>query len=212
MHQRTRESVFRRSRSSSAQLRKNSVARTGRGNGRSWIISWRSPAITESTRSTLLNSTAELAAPRKSRRFRIYDEAVKEALVVLWEASDRICGKRLKALIPILVPALERHGHLDLDAAVRKKLLLASAATIDRLLSDTRAAVRGSTRPTRRAQTSVQRRVPIRTAGDWDAPGPGYAEVDLVSHCGGDPSGSFAHPHADRCLQRLDRMRSTRRS
>src|SRR5450756_328332 len=29
---------------------------------------------------------------------RIYDEAVKETLIVLWESSDRICGKRLKAV------------------------------------------------------------------------------------------------------------------
>ncbi len=53
----------------------------------------------------LLNSTAELVAPKRTTRFRVYDEAVREALVVLWEASDRICGKRLKALLPILVPA-----------------------------------------------------------------------------------------------------------
>jgi len=33
-------------------------------------------------------------AIRRGRR--IYDEAVKEALVVMWEAADRICGKRLK--------------------------------------------------------------------------------------------------------------------
>ena len=31
---------------------------------------------------------------------RIYDEAVREALTVIWEASDRICGKRLKAALP----------------------------------------------------------------------------------------------------------------
>ena len=35
------------------------------------------------------------AASRPGRR--IYDDAVREALVVLWEASDRICGKRLAA-------------------------------------------------------------------------------------------------------------------
>jgi hypothetical protein len=27
---------------------------------------------------------------------RIYDEAVKEVLIIIWEASDRICGKRLE--------------------------------------------------------------------------------------------------------------------
>ena len=31
----------------------------------------------------------------KGRRF--YDEAVREAVILTWEASDRICGKRLKA-------------------------------------------------------------------------------------------------------------------
>ena len=63
---------------------------------------------------------------------RLYDEAVREALVVLWEASDRICGKRLKALIPALVPAMERHGHLALAPQIRAALLAVSAATIDR--------------------------------------------------------------------------------
>ena len=50
---------------------------------------------------------------------RIYDEAVREALTVVWEASDRICGKRLKAALPSMVESLERHGHLDLDPGVR---------------------------------------------------------------------------------------------
>src|SRR5438045_6712125 len=36
---------------------------------------------------------------------RIYDEAVREALIVVWEASDRICGKRLRPLLPILLEA-----------------------------------------------------------------------------------------------------------
>src|SRR3954453_15505540 len=35
------------------------------------------------------------SAPRPERR--LYDEAVREALIVIWEASDRVCGKRLKA-------------------------------------------------------------------------------------------------------------------
>lgn len=69
---------------------------------------------------------------------RIYDEALQQALIVLWEAADRICGKRLKPLIPILVEAMERHGHLQLDAEVRKSLLAVSAATIDRLLRKVR--------------------------------------------------------------------------
>lgn len=39
---------------------------------------------------------------------RIYHAAVDEALIVLWEAADRICGKRLKALLPALIEAHPR--------------------------------------------------------------------------------------------------------
>jgi len=45
-----------------------------------------------------------------------------------------VCGKRLKALLPILLPALERNGHLKLDEQIRPKILSMSAATVDRLL------------------------------------------------------------------------------
>ncbi|EAY2167866.1 hypothetical protein AHZ41_22125 [Salmonella enterica] len=40
----------------------------------------------------------------------VYGAAVQQALIVLWEASDRLCGKRLKALLPQLIPAMEKHG------------------------------------------------------------------------------------------------------
>ncbi len=86
----------------------------------------------------ILNRQRPYGRPEGTRA-RMYDEAVKAALIVLWEASDRICGKRLKPLLPILADSLERHGHLQLDAAVRKKLLTVSAATIDRILAPTRA-------------------------------------------------------------------------
>ena len=69
---------------------------------------------------------------------RIYDEAVRQALILVWEAADRICGKRLKAALPSMVESLERHGHLDLAPGVRERLLSASASTIDRLLRPVR--------------------------------------------------------------------------
>src|SRR5450432_3029419 len=83
---------------------------------------------------------------------RTYDEAVREALIVLWEAADRICGKRLKAILPSLVDALERHGHVALDDAVRQSLLSGSAATIDRLL----ASIRNNTSRRKKRKTSTK--------------------------------------------------------
>src|SRR6266481_1837601 len=80
-------------------------------------------------------------APQSRRpRGRLYDEAVHQALTVLWEAGDRICGKRLKVLVPVLIDAVERHGHLKLDSVVRTRLLRVGAATIDRLLGPQREA------------------------------------------------------------------------
>lgn len=34
---------------------------------------------------------------------RIYDGAVREVVILIWEASDRICGKRLNTKLPFCV-------------------------------------------------------------------------------------------------------------
>lgn len=107
-----------------------------------------------------------------SKGQRIYDEAVREALTVVWEASDRICGKRLKASLPCMVEALERHGHLDLDSSVRRRLFSASAATIDRLLRPIREQV--ESRRKRKQKRKMAGRIPVCTFSDWKEPDPGY--------------------------------------
>jgi hypothetical protein len=140
----------------------------------------------------LINAASVASGSSRCSRLPLYDTAVREALVVLWEASDRVCGKRLKSLLPILVSALERHGHLTLASTVRTRVLAASAATLDRLLAPTRAAVSGQ-RKRPRAIPAVQRNVPVRTFADWQAPLPGEMEADLVSHGGESTSGSFVH-------------------
>ena len=129
------------------------------------------------------------SGPRLGRR--VYDVAVREALIVLWEASDRVCGKRLRPLLPLLIEAMERHGHLQLAPDVRGGLLLMSAATIDRALQEVKAPAGG--RPRRRAAPSagVRRSVPVRTFADWDDPVPGFMEADLVAHSGPTAEGSF---------------------
>jgi hypothetical protein len=141
----------------------------------------------------LLNAAPEpTSCSARVPRLRLYDQAVREALVVLWEASDRVCGKRLKPLLPLLVTALERHRHLTLDALVREKLLAASASTIDRLLAEPRSTV--STRQAhRRAKAGIRRSIPVRTFADWKDPLPGFMEADLVSHGGENVAGSFVH-------------------
>ena len=111
--------------------------------------------------------------------------------MALWEASDRICGKRLKVMIPVLLPALERHGRLTLDKADRASILSVSAATIDRRLVDTKIAAAGGKRRRVGFYSAVRREVPIRTFNDWNDPAPGFCEVDMVAHGGTSVAGSF---------------------
>jgi hypothetical protein len=132
--------------------------------------------------------TGPRAAPSRSR---LYEEGTRQAIVVLWEASDRVCGKRLKPLLPILLPALERHGHMKLDDDVRSRVLAASASTIDRILAGPRASATGRKHP--RRKPAVRNSIPVRTFADWKEPPAGYLEVDLVAHCGDSLTGSFAH-------------------
>ena len=132
---------------------------------------------------------AQQPAVKKGRR--IYDEAVREALIVVWEAADRICGKRLRAALLHLVESMERHGHLGLDSQVRQRLLAASAATLDRLLQPIRTPA--GRRLRRRRQRSPGRNIPVRTFADWNAPPPGFLEIDLVVHHGGSLWGSMIH-------------------
>ncbi len=128
--------------------------------------------------------------PQRRSRERLYDDAAKQALIVLWEASDRICGKRLRPLLRTLVPSLERHGHLRLEAAVREKVLAMGAATIDRLLREPKA-TRKKRKP--RICPELRRRIPVRTFADWKEPPPGSMEMDLVAHCDGVNRGSYVH-------------------
>ena len=122
---------------------------------------------------------------------RIYDEAVRKVVILIWEASDRICGKCLKAAMPHLVESMERHGHLDLDPEVKDQVQSASAATLDRLLKPVKAKVAG--RRKRRRRLSPGRNIPVRTCADWNRPPPGFLGIDLVAHCGDSMWGSFIY-------------------
>ena len=129
------------------------------------------------------------SGPRPGRR--VYDVAVREALIVVWEASDRVCGKRLRPLVPLLIEAMERHGHLQLVLEVRSRLLSMSAATIDRALREIRGQAGAGTRRRAAPSSAVRRSVPVRTFADWDDPAPGFMEADLVAHSGPTAEGSF---------------------
>ena len=129
------------------------------------------------------------AARERRRR---YGATIKDALTALWEASDRVCGKRLKVMIPTLLPALERHGRLTLSRNERALVLSVSAATIDRMLVDVKVAAVGGRRRRVGFYSAIRREVPIRTFNDWSDPPPGFCEIDMLAHGGTSVAGSLA--------------------
>ena len=135
------------------------------------------------------STTIVLDRPR--RRKPTYGSIIKDAVVALWEASDRVCGKRLKVMFPTLLPALERHGRLELSKADRASVLEVSATTIDRQLVDTKIAAAGGKRRRVGFYSAIRREVPIRTFNDWNNPAPGFCEVDMVAHGGTSVAGAF---------------------
>lgn len=138
----------------------------------------------------LRSASLPAAGNVRCQRGRKYD-AIKDALIALWEACDRVCGKRLVVMIATLLPALERHGRLRLGEIERTLVLSVSAATIDRLLGDVKVAAAGGRRRRVGFYSAIRREVPIRTFNDWNDPPPGFCEIDLVAHGGTSVAGSF---------------------
>jgi hypothetical protein len=128
--------------------------------------------------------------PRRTRD-RVYGKDVLGPLRLVWAALDGPAGKRLAPFMPEAVEALERGGELVLEPQVREKLLRVSAATIDRLLARERRRLQVRGRSGTKPGSLLKRKIPIRTFAEWDEARPGFCEVDLVAHDGGDPRGEF---------------------
>lgn len=117
---------------------------------------------------------------------------MKRALIKIWLIMDCICGKRLAPILKEIIRVLVRHKEIRIDKGTRKKLCKISAATIDRLLAYERKkqTLRGSSHT--KPGTLLKSHIPIRTFSEWDDRRPGFVEVDLVGHDGGDGRGEFA--------------------
>jgi len=130
------------------------------------------------------------AIDRRGRARQYGSEAVA-ALKGAWEASDRMCSRRLQPFLPELVEVLERHGELTETEEVKEQLCRMSASTIDRVLRPHRQ--RGQRRPfsTTKPGSLLKAAIPIRTFADWDDKRPGFLEIDLVAHCGESTEGFY---------------------
>lgn len=127
--------------------------------------------------------------PRGRRKY--YDEDVRKPLIKIWYIMDCICGKRLASVLGSVIRKLQQFREITLDEDVRDKLMNISPATIDRLLAGERRKQTIKGRSNTKPGTLLRHQIPVRTFAEWDKQRPGFAEIDLVGHDGGDGSGEF---------------------
>ena len=133
----------------------------------------------------------KIVAPRNPQPLK-YGPDVIAALTICWTVLGMPAGKRLAPMLAELVAVLRYFGELVIDEDTAVLLVSMSAATIDRRLAGERAKYRLKGRCTTKPGSLLKSQIPVRTWADWDDARPGFVEIDLVGHDGGNPAG----PHA----------------
>lgn len=126
-------------------------------------------------------------APRAPK----YPPQVIAALATCWWVTRAPAGKRLAPMLETLVAMLRRDGELSLSDGDAALLVAMSAATIDRRLASERARLVPRGRSHTKPGTLLKSQIPIRTWAEWSEGTPGFVEIDLVGHEGGNSSGEF---------------------
>jgi len=130
------------------------------------------------------------ASPRKARA-PTYGHELVAALAIVWVLMRHPAGKRLAPMLPVVVPLLRRDGELTLSDAQAELLCQMSPATIDRRLGSERLLSGFRGRSHTKPGTLLKSQIPVRTWAEWDDVVPGFIEIDLVGHEGGNPTGEF---------------------
>jgi hypothetical protein len=102
-------------------------------------------------------------------------------------------GKRLAPILGELVARLRRFNELDIDDETAALLAGMSAATIDRRLEPERRKHQLKGRSHTKPGTLLKSQIPIRTWAQLDDAVPGFVEIDLVGHEGGNAAGEHAY-------------------
>ena len=104
-----------------------------------------------------------------------------------------MCGKRLKVFILLIESFIRFNQEFAFADDTWVKLKKISAATIDRVLKPERTKYKIKGRSHTKPGTLLKHEIPIRTFADWDNKQPGFLEIDLVGHEGGNASGDFCY-------------------
>ncbi|MGH3743897.1 MAG: integrase catalytic domain-containing protein [Mycobacteriales bacterium] len=144
-------------------------------------------------RKALTQSLGPKLVRQRRPRQPVYGPEVLVALRFCWATLGAPTGKRLAPVMGELVASLRRFGELDLSKETAAALVAMSPATMDRRLADDRAALLPRGRSHTKPGSLLKDAIPIRTWADWDDAAPGFVEIDLVGHEGGNAVGEHAY-------------------
>ena len=131
---------------------------------------------------------ADHRLPRRKRKSTYL--CIRKALIWFWRASDFICSKRLEVFIRNELAGCLARQDISLSGHKIKLMSIVSPATIDRQLKEERKKYRLRSIAHTRPGALLKSQIPVRRSGDFPDH-PGYFEIDLVGHDGGDSSGDF---------------------
>lgn len=128
---------------------------------------------------------------KKRGRKKKYTQEVLEVLKKIWGILNFPCGKRLVGIMPEMLAVLRRHEELILPQKTETLLQEMSACSVDRLLANERKSLEIRGRSGTKPGSLLKHKIPIRTFADWDNAKPGFLQIDLVGHEGGNSRGDF---------------------
>lgn len=134
-----------------------------------------------------------IVKPARRPRTPTYDEDTVAGLRFCWAVLGAPTGKRLAPMMSDLVPRLRRFEELDVTDQTAAALVAMSAATMDRRLAEDRAKLVLKGRSHTKPGSLLKDQIPIRTWAQWDDAVPGFVEIDLVGHEGGNAVGDHCY-------------------
>ncbi|NCB03533.1 MAG: hypothetical protein EOM67_15485 [Spirochaetia bacterium] len=127
----------------------------------------------------------------RKKRERYYNNAVKPALIKMWEAFDYPCGQRLETSIGDELDRLRKLNEINCSDIIAIKLKQMGSATIDRLLKHEKEIDRIRRKYYRKRNPLLYQKIPVKVFQEQDRSITGNVQIDLVEHCGSSASGEF---------------------
>jgi len=144
--------------------------------------------ITELNNPNLLKPRLSINSKKHEGRYK----GIEKVLEKIWNIFGCQCGQRLESTLKSEIRRLSNFKEISVSEEEIKKLETISSATIDRKLASAKKESGNKLYCTTKPGYLLKSQIEIRL-NDWDQSKIGYAEIDLVAHCGSSTHGQYVN-------------------